>query len=48
MGLLLVPASRENLIISIEVPVNFQFTQLYLPKDLINNIIRKFGQEGIR
>ena len=48
MGLLLVPAARENLSKSIEAPVNLQFAQLYLPKDLINNIIRKSGQEGIR
>lgn len=48
MGLLLVPAARENLRKSIEAPVNIQFAQLYLPKELINEIMTKAGQEGIR
>jgi hypothetical protein len=48
MGLLLVPATRENLEKSIENSVDINFAQKYLDKNFINDILHLSGNEGIR
>lgn len=48
MGLLLLPATRENLEKSIEKSVDKDIVNNYLTKDFINEIIRYSGIEGIR
>ena len=48
MGLFLVPATEENIMISIENPVPMDFIKKHLPGKFINEIIQLSGLEGFR
>lgn len=48
MSLLLVPASKENLEVSIEKPIDIDYASHYLNSDTIQEIILRSGNEGIR
>ncbi len=48
MGLILAPATRKNLEMSIEKPIDIDLVKKYIPGDYVTELLRYSGIEGIR
>lgn len=48
MGLLLVPADKDNINVSIDKSVDISFAKRFLPSEFIDEILKYSGNEGIR